>query len=170
MSIICVDTVASRHFTLPKFTAVQDIPAIIARVDDLLADHNAASRRPMNLAVFLYAAEHVARAVRVLRQPGGHLLSIGVGGSGRASVARLAASIAGMDTQQIEVTKSYGMAEWKEDLKKFTRLCVSRCLQIPCLQPVECLYGLWSILLPWIALCVALHVSTERFSATRSFY
>lgn len=104
---------------------MQDIPAIITRVDDLLADHNAASRRPMNLAVFLYAAEHVARAVRVLRQPGAHLLSIGVGGSGRASVARLAASIAGMETQQIEVTKSYGILEWKDDLKKFTRMCAS---------------------------------------------
>jgi dynein heavy chain, axonemal len=101
---------------------MQDISAIIARVDDLLADHNAGSRRPMNLAMFLYAAEHVARAVRVLRQPGAHLLSIGVGGSGRASVARLAASIAGIQAQQIEVTKSYGLLEWKEDLKKFTRM------------------------------------------------
>lgn len=94
----------------------------------------------MNLAVFLYAAEHVARAVRVLRQPGAHLLSIGVGGSGRSSVARLAASIAGIDTQQIEVTKSYGLLEWKEDLKKFTRLCASG---IPCkllLRPASCMH------------------------------
>lgn len=102
---------------------VQDPDAVVARVDDLLADHNAASRRPMNLAMFLYAAEHVARAARVLRQPGAHLLAVGVGGSGRASLAKLAASIAGMDTLQIEVTKSYGLAEWKEDLKRFTRMC-----------------------------------------------
>lgn len=108
---------------------VQDVSAIVTRVDDLLADHNATSRRPMNLAVFLYAAEHVARAVRVLRQPGAHLLSIGVGGSGRASLARLAASITGMVTQQIEVTKSYGILEWKEDLKKITRLYASGLLQ-----------------------------------------
>jgi hypothetical protein len=103
---------------------MQDISALIARVDDFLSDHNAGSRRPMNLAMFLYAAEHVARAVRVLRQPGAHLLSIGVGGSGRASLARLAASIAGVEAQQIEVTKSYGLLEWKEDLKKLTRMYV----------------------------------------------
>lgn len=34
-------------------------------------DHNAMSKRPMNLAIFLYAVEHVSRISRVLKQPGG---------------------------------------------------------------------------------------------------
>lgn len=102
---------------------MQDAGAVVARVEDLLADHNANTRRPMNLAVFLYAAEHVARAARILRQPGAHLLAVGVGGSGRASLSRLSASICGMAALQIEVSKSYGLVEWKDDLKRFTRTC-----------------------------------------------
>jgi len=48
-----------------------------------------------------YAVEHIARAVRVLRQEGGHLLCVGVGGSGRQSLSRLAGFIAGMEVFQV---------------------------------------------------------------------
>lgn len=34
------------------------------KVEELLADHNALSKRPMALAMFLYALEHVARIAR----------------------------------------------------------------------------------------------------------
>jgi hypothetical protein len=120
---------------------LQNAADVIARLEELLADHNASSKRPMNLALFLYAAEHVARATRVLRQPGAHLLSVGVGGSGRASLARLAASIAGMDSLQIEVSKSYGMVEWREDLKRFIRMYVDFLSSYACVRCLCCCDG-----------------------------
>ena len=42
----------------------------MSRMEDYLMDHNAMSKRPMNLAVFLYAVEHISRIARVLKQPG----------------------------------------------------------------------------------------------------
>ncbi|GIL57271.1 hypothetical protein Vafri_12526 [Volvox africanus] len=104
------------------YNEITDMAALTARIEELLADHNASSKRPMNLAVFLYAVEHISRIARVLKQPGGHLLLVGVGGSGRQSLARLAAYICGMTTFQVEISKSYGAAEWREDLKRFVRM------------------------------------------------
>ncbi|MEW5313906.1 MAG: hypothetical protein WDW38_005438 [Sanguina aurantia] len=104
-----------------SYDEVTDITLLFARVEESLVDHNATSKRPMSLAVFLYAVEHVSRCCRVLKQPGSHMLCVGVGGSGRQSLSRLAAFMCGMRAFQIEVSKSYTSVEWREDLKRITQ-------------------------------------------------
>lgn len=58
---------------------------------------------------------------RVIRQPFGHALLIGIGGSGRQSCTRLAAAMGGYELIQIEISKNYDVAAWREDLKKLFR-------------------------------------------------
>ncbi|UPR05068.1 heavy chain of dynein [Chloropicon primus] len=99
----------------------QDSLAIIERMEMYLKEYNALSKSQMNLAMFLYAIEHTSRICRVLKQPGAHMLNVGVGGSGRQSLSRLAAYICAIETFQIAVSKSYGLEEWKEDLRKLIR-------------------------------------------------
>ena len=70
----------------------------------------------MNLVLFEDAIYHITRINRILETPRGNALLIGVGGSGKQSLSRLAAHISGLDVFQISLRKGYGMAELKADL------------------------------------------------------
>lgn len=62
------------------------------------------------------AIEHVCRISRIVSLPGGHALLVGVGGSGKQSLARLAAHLAGVDVYTINASSTYGMTEFRNDL------------------------------------------------------
>jgi len=77
----------------------------------------------MNLILFLDACEHVSKICRVLRQPKGNMLLMGVGGSGRQSLTKLATYIQEYNCFQIEVIKGYDMRSWKDDLREALLYC-----------------------------------------------
>ncbi|KAM9855172.1 dynein axonemal heavy chain 2-like [Aulostomus maculatus] len=77
---------------------------------------------PMSLVLFRDAIEHITRIVRVIRQLRGNMLLVGVGGSGRQSLSKMAASICEYKVFQIEVTKQYRKMEFRDDIKKLYRL------------------------------------------------
>uniref|UniRef100_A0A2K5C589 Dynein axonemal heavy chain 12 n=1 Tax=Aotus nancymaae TaxID=37293 RepID=A0A2K5C589_AOTNA len=88
-------------------------------VDQCLDEYNQTHKTRMNLVIFRYVLEHLSRICRVLKQSGGNALLVGLGGSGRQSLTRLATSMAKMHIFQPEISKSYGMNEWREDMKSF---------------------------------------------------
>uniref|UniRef100_A0A452FPW7 Dynein axonemal heavy chain 12 n=1 Tax=Capra hircus TaxID=9925 RepID=A0A452FPW7_CAPHI len=91
-------------------------------VDQCLDEYNQTHKTRMNLVIFRYVLEHLSRICRILKQSGGNALLVGLGGSGRQSLTRLATSMAKMQIFQPEISKSYGMNEWREDLKNTGKL------------------------------------------------
>ena len=88
-------------------------------MNDALESYNTSSPTQMNLVFFQDALSHAVRISRILRQPRGNAMLIGVGGSGKQSLTRIAAFIAGMPCLSIEINRGYGIKEFREDIKKF---------------------------------------------------
>ncbi|CAJ1396636.1 unnamed protein product [Effrenium voratum] len=72
--------------------------------------------------LFKEAVEICCKVYRILKQPQGNALLIGVGGSGRHCQTRLASFIAFYKCFSIEITKQYKHGAFLEDLKKLYEL------------------------------------------------
>jgi len=103
---------------VPMYQRVRDVSHLRRVVEEALEDYNSVTTSPMNLVMFLDAIEHVSRVCRVISLPLGNALLLGVGGSGRQSLTRLAAALEEFELFQIEVAKGYGRTEWRDDLRK----------------------------------------------------
>lgn len=59
-------------------------------IEEYMEDYNQISTAKLRLVLFMDAVSHVCRISRTLRQALGNALLLGVGGSGRRSLTRLA--------------------------------------------------------------------------------
>ena len=70
--------------------------------------------------ILLGTAPH--RIARMVRQPRGNALLVGVGGTGKQSLTRLAAHMCGYKCFQIEISRGYDYTTFHEDLKKLYKM------------------------------------------------
>uniref|UniRef100_A0A8C4U7P5 Dynein axonemal heavy chain 17 n=1 Tax=Falco tinnunculus TaxID=100819 RepID=A0A8C4U7P5_FALTI len=107
------------HFTQgmgePKYLPVPSWLALNKLLEEALDNYNEVNTA-MSLVLFEDAVSHVCRISRILESPRGNALLVGVGGSGKQSLARLAAYISNMSVFQITLQKGYGILDLKLDL------------------------------------------------------
>ncbi|XP_071083415.1 dynein axonemal heavy chain 12-like isoform X1 [Haliotis cracherodii] len=103
------------------YEEVKSLEEFYRVVELCLEEYNNTHKTRMNLVIFRYVLEHLSRICRILRVPGGNALLVGVGGSGRQSLTRLATAMAGYSIFQPEISKNYGKVEWREDLKSLLK-------------------------------------------------
>ena len=99
------------------YQEVTDLKKLNKLLEGYLDEYNMNSKSKMNLVFFMDAIEHVSRLARILRQPRGNAMLVGVGGSGKQSVTKFACFMTEYRCFQIELCKGYGGAEFREDLK-----------------------------------------------------
>ena len=99
------------------YEEVKDVEKTKKLLIDYLDDYNMSSTNAMNLVFFRDAIEHVNRLARVLRQPRGNAMLVGVGGSGKQSLTRFACHMSDCECFQIELKRGYKLTEFREDIK-----------------------------------------------------
>ncbi len=98
------------------YDQVLSMEKLASTLEEALREHNEANAA-MDLVLFEDAMKHVCRVARIVLNEGGHALLVGVGGSGKQSLARLAAHICGYAVRQLAISATYSLADLKEDLK-----------------------------------------------------
>ncbi|XP_026216049.1 dynein heavy chain 6, axonemal isoform X2 [Anabas testudineus] len=99
-----------------------DISKIQTVLQDYLDDYNMTFSKETKLVFFQDAIEHVSRIARMIRQERGNALLVGVGGTGKQSLTRLAAHMCGYRCFEIELSRGYNYDSFHEDLRRLYKM------------------------------------------------
>ncbi|OWZ16518.1 Dynein heavy chain [Phytophthora megakarya] len=121
------ESAATSHYIM-KYDQVGDLKRYKMFLNSQVTAYNASPavqesfHAPLTLVLFEDAMVHTAAIARILIQPRGHALLLGMGGCGKRCLTRLAAFLTGHHCIEIEVSKDYGLSNFREDLKQMMKL------------------------------------------------
>jgi dynein heavy chain len=106
------------------YERVSTFDALSARCLDFMKEHNAkpsTKGKKLDLVLFDDAMNHLVRIARVIGMPRGHAMLVGVGGSGKQSLTRLASTILGYQMFQVQPGRNYSTNDFMADLRELYR-------------------------------------------------
>ena len=106
------------------YEEIKDLKKLTRVLEDRMDDHNGdqKNKSKLNLVFFEDAIEHILRIARVLRQPRGNLMLIGVGGSGKQSLTRLSSYLLNYQIKQVEIVKGYNQQSFRDFLRELLNI------------------------------------------------
>lgn len=110
------------HSAKPCYEEILDKKRVKRLVEGRLDDYNNKGVARMHLEIFDEALEHIVRICRIVYQKRGHVMAIGVGGSGKQSLAKLSSFLLSFEIFQLKISKNYNIENFHEDLKKMMRV------------------------------------------------
>ena len=113
---ICIDEHPKVYEMCPSIQMVRDM--VYTKME---AFNESSKILKLDLVLFDDALGHLMRISRIIGMPRGSALLVGVGGSGKQSLTRLASFVAGNFIFQITITKTYNTTNMFEDLKVLFR-------------------------------------------------
>nr|XP_057922299.1 dynein axonemal heavy chain 6 isoform X3 [Doryrhamphus excisus] len=99
-----------------------DLDKIQNVLQDYLCDFNMTYSKESKLVFFQDAIEHVSRIARMIRLERGNGLLVGVGGTGKQSLTRLASHICEYQCFEIELSRGYNYDSFHEDLRRLYKM------------------------------------------------
>ncbi|XP_050426983.1 dynein axonemal heavy chain 10-like [Adelges cooleyi] len=90
---------------------------ILHMFKQILFEYNEKNTK-IDMVLFDMALEHLTRIHRVLRMDRGHMMLVGVGGSGKALMTKVAAFTAGCEMFSIMLSRGYNETTFRDDIKK----------------------------------------------------
>ncbi|KAI5747904.1 hypothetical protein M8J77_019695 [Diaphorina citri] len=104
-----------------KYEEIPSTESFYKMAVETMAEYNATHKSKISIVLFKYALEHLSRICRNLSISSGNCLLVGVGGSGRQSLIRLAAAVYQYNVFQPEITSTYSFTDWRDDIKKLLK-------------------------------------------------
>lgn len=121
---VTLDDTNSNISSCASYQMVKDMPLLHNYMTQCLEDYNNAGNfMSMNLVLFQDVISHICRVQRIMHLDRGHMIFVGVGGSGRESLTRLSAFITGFVFFQVKASQQYRRQDFLEDIKCLLMRC-----------------------------------------------
>ena len=99
----------------PIYLPIESMKQLKDCLTEKLAEYNKLNTQ-MNLVLFDEAIFHICKIARIIDRPAGNALLIGVGGSGKQSLTKLAAFLHKHELRPIKVSANFDIKEFKESI------------------------------------------------------
>ncbi|KAG7199558.1 hypothetical protein KM043_014169 [Ampulex compressa] len=99
-----------------------DYEAVYNLFQEIFEEYNERNTTKLHMVLFNDALEHLIRVHRALRLHRGNVLVVGIGGSGKKSVIKLASFAANCQIFEIVLSRGYSEATFREDMKNLYNL------------------------------------------------